>query len=244
VQSVLHRKPRARYPKQPHAFMGLLTCARCGCTMTAERKKAKYTYYRCTAFHGRCGNAYIREEQLAQLLGATVDKIQLPERVAHAITARLHASQAELEQARRRSSARLLDRQRALQAKIDRGYDDYVDGRISDVLWARKSAEWETELATVTAELIALERPAASFVAMGERILELVKGPEFSTKPKIRPNSAACCRKFHRPVSRACSPLVMVPPIQTANLDGRAERVTCVMGFHTLSDGGEGGIRS
>jgi site-specific DNA recombinase len=175
VQHILHRKPRARYPKQRHAFMGLLTCARCGCAMTAERKKGKYTYYRCTAFHGRCGNAYIREERLAQLLGGAVDQIQLPERVAKAITVRLHASQAELEQARRRSSTRLLERQRALQAKIDRGYDGYVDGRISDALWGRKSAEWEAELATVTAELSALEQPATSFVATGETILELVK---------------------------------------------------------------------
>jgi len=143
--------------------------------MTAERKKGKYTYYRCTAFHGRCGNGYIREERLAQLLGGVVDKMQLPERVAKAITARLHASQAELEQARGRSSARLLERQRALQAKIDRGYDDYVERRISNALWARKSAEWETELATVTAELSALDRPATAFVATGERIIELVK---------------------------------------------------------------------
>ncbi len=143
--------------------------------MTAERKKGKYTYYRCTAFHGRCGNAYIREEQLAQLLGGVVDKIQLPERVATAVTARLRASQAELEQARGRSLARLLDRRRALQAKIDRGYDDYVEGRISDALWAQKSAEWESELATVTAELSAIDRPATAFVATGERIIELVK---------------------------------------------------------------------
>ena len=46
VQSVLRRKPRTRYPKQKHTFMGLLTCGRCGCAITAERKKGKYTYYR------------------------------------------------------------------------------------------------------------------------------------------------------------------------------------------------------
>ncbi len=175
VQAVLNRKPRARYPKQRHAFMGLLTCARCGCAMTAERKKGKYTYYRCTAFRGRCGNAYIREEQLADLLRGVVDKIQLPGRVAELITHRLRASQADLERARERTSVRLLDRQRALQAKIDRGYDDYVEGRISDALWRRKSAEWETELATVNAELSALDRPATAFVATGERTIELVK---------------------------------------------------------------------
>jgi site-specific DNA recombinase len=137
VHAVLNRKPRARYPKQRHAFMGLLTCARCGCAMTAERKKGKYTYYRCTAFHGRCGNAYIREERLAQLLGGVVNTIQLRERIAKAITVRFHASQAELEQIRSRSSARLHDHQRALQAKIDRGYHDYVEGRIYEALWAR-----------------------------------------------------------------------------------------------------------
>jgi hypothetical protein len=115
------------------------------------------------------------EEQLAHLLGDVVEKIQLPERVANAISARLHASQTELEQARGRSSTRLLDRQRALQAKIDRGYDDYVERRISDALWARKSAEWETELVGVTAEVSALHRPTTSFVTTGERILELVK---------------------------------------------------------------------
>ena len=43
------------------------------------------------------------------------------------------------------------------------------------MLWARKSGEWETELAAVTAELSALDRPQTAFVATGERILELVK---------------------------------------------------------------------
>ena len=45
-------------------------------------------------------------------------------------------------------AARLLDRQRALPAKLDRGYDDSVEARISDAPWARKSAEREYELAT------------------------------------------------------------------------------------------------
>jgi hypothetical protein len=42
--------------------MGLLTCGRCGRSMTAEKKKGKYVYYRCTSHRGTCGNAYIREE--------------------------------------------------------------------------------------------------------------------------------------------------------------------------------------
>jgi hypothetical protein len=77
---------------------------------------------------------------------------------------RLHASQAELEQARGRPSACLLDCQRALQAKIDREYDDYVEGRISDALWARKSAEWKAARDRNGGTQRA-RRPATSFVA-------------------------------------------------------------------------------
>ena len=50
--------------------------------MTAERKKAKNTYYRCTGFHGPSGNEYIREERLADLLGSMVQRIQIPGDVA------------------------------------------------------------------------------------------------------------------------------------------------------------------
>ena len=71
----------------------------------------------------RCGNAYIREERLSDLLCGVVDKIQLPEQVADSVAQRLRTSQADLAETRERSSARRLDRQRALQAKIDRGYD-------------------------------------------------------------------------------------------------------------------------
>jgi hypothetical protein len=39
----------------------------------------------------------------------------------------------------------------------------------------RGRPEWETELATVTTELSALDRPAITFVATSERIIELVK---------------------------------------------------------------------
>src|SRR5216683_6246718 len=77
VQAVLRRKPRARYPKQRHAFMGLLACARCGCSMTAEKKNSRYLYYRCTGFKGACGNTYIREERLEELLGGVITPIQI-----------------------------------------------------------------------------------------------------------------------------------------------------------------------
>ena len=179
VQDVLNRKPRARYPKQKHAFMGLLTCARCGCTMTAERKKGKYTYYRCTGFHGRCGNTYIREEQLADLLGTVVERIQIPAELADWIAEDLRTSQSDLEQARQQALTHATQRRRGVQAKFDRGYDDYLEGRIPEGFWKRKSEEWEAELATVDAELARLSRPTPAYAVTAEKTLELAKNAYF-----------------------------------------------------------------
>ena len=96
VQAVLtgKGKGRRRYVKQRHPFMGLLTCARCGCAITAERKKGRYVYYQCTGFKRRCGNTYIRQEALSALLGTTVRAIAIPPGVADAIAAKLRKTEA------------------------------------------------------------------------------------------------------------------------------------------------------
>jgi hypothetical protein len=83
VQAVLQHKPRGRYQKHRHPFMGLLTCSCCDCAMTAERRKARYVCL--LPLHGLQGP--LRESlhpprSLSELLSATVDAIQIPEEVA------------------------------------------------------------------------------------------------------------------------------------------------------------------
>jgi site-specific DNA recombinase len=175
VQAVLSRKPRAHYPKQRHAFIGLLTCARCGCSMTAEMKKGKYVYYRCTGFHGACGNTYIRQERLAELLGATVQAVQIPAGVANEIATALREDDGRATQQRAEAVQRLEQRQHTIQAKLDRGYDDYVNGKISDDFWTRKSGQWEDERRATEAELSRLARKNPNAYITGEKILELAK---------------------------------------------------------------------
>ena len=175
VQAVLGGKPRPRSPQPKHPFMRLLTCGRCGCLMTAERKKAKYVYYHCTGFRGRCGNTYIPEERLATLLGDVVERIHIPAKVADGIAEALRDSQGEAERTRRDAVASLTQRRRGMQTKLDRGYDDYLDGRISEAFWTRKSGEWESELTVIDAELNRLSGPAPTYAVTGEKILELAK---------------------------------------------------------------------
>ena len=179
VQAVLGGKPRPRLPQSRHAFRGLLRCGRCGCRITAETKKGRYAYYRCTGFRGRCGNTYIREEQLAARLGEVIARIQIPPAVADRLAEALRTSQAAIEQTRQDTLSRLAQRRQKLHARLDRAYDDLLDGRLSEALWTRKSAEWEAELATLDVECGTLTQSVPTYVATGQRILELAKTAHF-----------------------------------------------------------------
>ena len=185
VQAVLRRKPRARYPKQQHAFMGLLTCARCGCSMTAEKKKGKYVDYRCTGYHGACGNMYMREERLADLLGTVLTPIVSAPEIAEDIATALRANEVGGQQQRVAALTQLEQRHQTITIKLDRGYEDYVSGRISDEFWGRKSQEWEAELHVVRAERHRVAQPRQARTATAPQILELAKQAEmfYQTKP-------------------------------------------------------------
>ena len=54
-----------------------MSCGRCGCAITAEIKKGRYIYYRCTGCKGKCGEATLREEKLQGLLGELVRAIEI-----------------------------------------------------------------------------------------------------------------------------------------------------------------------
>ena len=148
---------------------------RSGCSITAEKKKGKYIYYRCTGFRGACGNAYVREEQLIDLLGTVVKRIEVPTEIAESIAADIRDGAGALEKERQGALARASERARGIRARLDRAYEDYLDGRISQDLWTRKSEEWEAELAIIAAEEHRLAVPAPAYAVTAEKILELAK---------------------------------------------------------------------
>jgi site-specific DNA recombinase len=146
--------------------------------MTAERKKGKYVYYRCTGFKGACGNVYIREEKLAVLLGP----VQITADIANDIATAIRQSDGDAQALRATALQQVENRRRTVVSKLDRGYEDFASGRISGAFWSRKSAEWEAELQTVDAERARLEAAHPPAAATAEKILELAKKAEILYK--------------------------------------------------------------
>jgi site-specific DNA recombinase len=84
-----------------------------------REKEGRYVYYRCTGFKGACGNTYIREERLSDLLGETIQKIQITSEIAERIATALRESDGQADQQRREAIRCLEQRQRAVTAKLD-----------------------------------------------------------------------------------------------------------------------------
>jgi site-specific DNA recombinase len=175
VQAVFEEANRPKYTKHRHAFAGLLTCALCGCAISAEVKKGRYVYYHCTGFRGQCGNTYIREEALSALFEDVVRRVQIPAEVADGIAQTLRESQDDKERFHRAALMRLQQQYLAVQGRLDRAYDDRLAGKISEDLWTRKSDEWGRELQAIRRETRTHERASKNYTVTGARILELAK---------------------------------------------------------------------
>jgi len=66
-REVMAKRGKVQEVRKHHfAFLGLLKCASCGCSITGERQKG-HNYYRCTKKKGLCQEKhYLREEALTE----------------------------------------------------------------------------------------------------------------------------------------------------------------------------------
>ncbi len=80
-----HKKP-FQYGSKPFIFRGLIQCAKCGCTITAETKKG-HTYYSCTNYKKvHLKRIYVKEEELLSQVSDLFKKMELPESKIQKIT--------------------------------------------------------------------------------------------------------------------------------------------------------------
>lgn len=165
-------KPRG-WPRHSFAYTGLLTCAYCGCAVTAERKKGKYIYYHCTGFRKGCPKPAIREEALEGLLAGLVEAVTIDDRRAEWIKVALKDSHRDEQGYHDEQIAALHDQYAKLQTKMDRAYDDKLEGKISEDYWQRKAAEWREAQVQVRSAIERHENANRLYFEEGCRILNM-----------------------------------------------------------------------
>ena len=176
IQEIMHSKGQPR-PKTPRhfAFRGLLRCGTCGCMITAEIKKERHVYYRCTRSRGKCHELPIREAELARQLGEPLKRLRItPERMEWILEA-LKSSHAE-EQQTRDAELREIEKERGeLERKINAVYEDKLAGAITTGMWEKKHAEYSHKLNRLVGTLSEHRFAEDNYLSTGVRILELAK---------------------------------------------------------------------
>ena len=119
-------------------------------------------------------------------------RVQVPIDVADWIAEALRESQDDKERFHRTAVMQLQQQYLAVQAKLDRAYDDRLAGRITDELWLRKSADWETELGSIRRETARHERASSEYGATGSKIIGLAKNAHNPFIRRIRENRPVC----------------------------------------------------
>jgi site-specific DNA recombinase len=179
VQDVFRGRNKPRYRTHDFPFRGLLTCAYDNCKVTAEIKKGKYTYYRCTQFRGKCDLPYIREEVLGDRLGKILRDIHIPDAVLVQLQESLLSDKGREEEIREQQGRLLKQCLAQVHRRIDQAYQDKVDGKISEEFWARKSSEWQAEEQQILASIQSQKAARPERLLDAARILELANKAYF-----------------------------------------------------------------
>jgi DNA invertase Pin-like site-specific DNA recombinase len=173
VQKAKHSKHRPRKNYLEFAFRGLLVCGYCGCLITAEIKKGKYIYYRCTKSKGKCPGKPIREEKLADMIGEHLKRLKLPpERVNWVIDALKESSQ-DKDEFRRTEIKRLQAEYEKIETHIRRLYDDRLNGIVDENFWKFKYNELKSRLTSIKQSLAEHDIANFNYLEDGIRLLEL-----------------------------------------------------------------------
>lgn len=176
VQTVFAGRRHPALPtKRRFAYTGMIRCAKCGCLVTAEIKDDKYIYYHCTGGKGYCGRPYVREEKLEVLLGELVLEIQIDMETAEWIKRALIESHGDETKYHDDRIAELNRQYGVIQSRLDRVYDDMLEGKVDEVFWKRRSEEWRAEQREIRRALEDHERANQVYLDEGIKIIELAQ---------------------------------------------------------------------
>ncbi len=141
VQEVLSLRSRPKLNKNRYfAFRGLMRCAECGCTITAEHQKG-HNYYRCTKKKGKCTQqGYIREEKLNVLMSEAIKKVSLDDANYKAMLDELEREETLLRAEKIHNDISREARLREIDEQLSRLLDLFVEGIISADEYKQKKA--------------------------------------------------------------------------------------------------------
>jgi len=131
-----------RWGGLPFVYRGLITCGECGCRITFETKKGKYVYGHCTQSREKHSFKYISEHVITDQVVAIVKSIQIPQDAYEEVSTAMRVAHEDKKKIRAHFLSSVEIEILKYQNRMDKVYEDYLDEKITEDLYKRKSDEY------------------------------------------------------------------------------------------------------
>jgi hypothetical protein len=163
VQEILGRREKAQRRTHEFAYTGLMRCARCGYSITAELQpgrhgRGRYVYYHCSNSRQQCGRAGINEKRLEKQIDELLQRIAIDPSVKEVALEEIRSWQKNESGSREniyeQQQKALLDAER----KMNKLVDMYLNGLFdSDEEYMQRKLHLQEEINRLRLEVAASE---------------------------------------------------------------------------------------
>lgn len=178
VQDRLHSYGAPRTRKHNSLFKGVFKCYECGGTITWEIQKGHW-YGHCNHYKNCSQTDWVKQEnidiQMADSIIAVTQKDEKVERMLSWIQEGLKEGHADEIAFREKASAELERQYQIATQRIDKLYDDKIDGRISAEFYDKKLGQYKKEQEETLDSLNRHRNANLKYFEMGVAILEVAK---------------------------------------------------------------------
>lgn len=169
-----HKKP-FKYAGKPFIFRGMMKCAECGCTITAETHKG-HNYYSCTNYkrmHPK--RIYVREEDLLSPINEVLKNIRLSDEKIQEITEDLKKMNQAKNEFHKQSLLALRKEYDQIETRISNAFDLMTDGSITKDMFNKKLKEYKEKQADLEAKMEQYTDADENFYLTANMVLNLAK---------------------------------------------------------------------
>ena len=157
-------------------FSGIIKCQKCGCALVGELKKGKYIYYHCTGNRGgNCKRKYLKEEIAEKRFIEILKSLKVSDEGYELIIKFVKEKVAEENAYAKEQTEQTQTKIAKLKERLNKLFNVWIDGKIDDDLYNKKSAEFQNELDALDYRLLKLNKSDAEAINFSKKILELFK---------------------------------------------------------------------
>lgn len=174
VQDKLKRKYKAGQQRTHfHTFKGLVKCAECGCLVSWETQKG-HNYGRCKGYKPCTRKKYVREEVVINKLDELMLKIKPQDQVVlDWILKALKEKNEDKKDYSASTRESLTNALKQIENRLDKMYEDKLDGLISADYFQTKSNEFSKRKKEIIDEMARAEKTIDNYYQVGVEIHEL-----------------------------------------------------------------------